>query len=80
MKAIDTQSNDRNVAIKIQVYNDEQESIIDEEYRILRDYSEHPNLPSFFGVYRKKGVDASDEIWFIIEVSAIYLFANMHQN
>lgn len=42
---------------------------INEEYRILRDFSSHPNLPDFLGVYRKKGSDNPDEIWFILEVS-----------
>lgn len=45
---------------------------INEEYRILRDFSSHPNLPDFLGVYRKKGDgDNPDEIWFILEVSTI---------
>lgn len=43
---------------------------INEEYRVLRDFSTHPNLPDFLGVYRKKGNDNNpDEIWFILEVS-----------
>lgn len=47
---------------------------INEEYRILRDFSSHPNLPDFLGVYRKKGdgVDNPDEIWFILEVRRIH--------
>lgn len=68
VKAIDTESNDKTVAIKIQLFEGEQRSIIDEEYRILRDYSEHPNLPNFYGVYRNKGDAKSDEIWFVLEV------------
>lgn len=43
---------------------------INEEYRVLRDFSSHPNLPDFLGVYRKKGDgDNPDEIWFVLEVS-----------
>lgn len=43
---------------------------INEEYRVLRDFSSHPNLPDFLGVYRKKGDgDNPNEIWFILEVS-----------
>lgn len=44
---------------------------INEEYRVLRDFSSHPNLPDFLGVYRKKSNDGDnpDEIWFILEVS-----------
>lgn len=42
---------------------------INEEYRILRDYSSHPNLPDFYGVYRKKFTTMqSDEVWFILEL------------
>lgn len=68
VKATDTGNNDNTVAIKIQTFEGEQISIIDEEYRILRDYSDHPNLPNFYGVYRNKQDDTSDEIWFILEV------------
>lgn len=68
-KAIDTQNNDRIVAIKIQPYRDELKYYIDEEYRVFRDYSSHPNLPNFYGVYRKKtDGDEPDDIWFILEV------------
>lgn len=56
------------VAIKIQLFVGEQRSIIDEEYRILRDYSDHPNLPNFYGVYRNKSDGKSEEIWFVLEV------------
>lgn len=56
------------MAIKIQKYEGDLKVHIEEEYRILRDYSTHPNLPDFFGVYRKKKSN-SDEIWFILEVS-----------
>lgn len=68
VRAIDTGSNDKTVAIKIQLFEGEQKAIIDEEYRILRDHSEHPNLPNFYGVYRNKGSGKSDEIWFVLEV------------
>lgn len=41
------------------------EKDISEEYRILRDLSSHPNLPSFFGTFlNKNGV----ELWFVMEV------------
>lgn len=73
LKAIDTESNDKTVAIKIQLFEGEQKVIIDEEYRILRDYSEHPNLPNFYGVYRNKGDGKSDEIWFILEVNCYFI-------
>lgn len=43
--------------------------IIDDEYRILRDFSEHPNIVDFYGVYRKRIKDGIDEIWFVLQVS-----------
>lgn len=69
VKAVDKQANDKIVAIKIQSFDGEQRHIIDDEYRILRDFSEHPNLLNFYGVYRKKNANGCDQIWFILEVS-----------
>lgn len=40
---------------------------IQEEYRILRDLSDHPNLPDFYGAYLKRG-RGGDEIWFVMQV------------
>lgn len=69
-RASDTQSAGKLVAIKIQRNTPEQEQYIQEEYRVLRDYSKHPNLPEFHGVYRKAAADGgADEIWFVLEVS-----------
>ncbi|XP_059618004.1 neither inactivation nor afterpotential protein C [Phlebotomus argentipes] len=67
-RAIDTQVNGRSVAIKVQSYDKELRIHIDEEYRVLRDFSNHPNLPQFYGVYRKRVPGGSDEIWFILEL------------
>lgn len=69
-RASDTQNGGKLVAIKIQRYEPEQQQYVQEEYRVLRDYSTHPNLPDFHGVYRKAAADGgSDEIWFVLEVS-----------
>lgn len=65
--AIDTESSGKKVAIKMQNLNRENIPYIQEEYRILRELSNHPNLPEFYGVYRKVG-EIDDEIWFSIEV------------
>lgn len=65
-RALDTDNNGRTVAIKIQRYEKDLITHINEEYRVLRDYSSHPNLPDFYGVYRKRGGDI-DEIWFVLE-------------
>lgn len=68
-RAIDTQTAGKVVAIKVQRYEPEQQAYIQEEYRVLRDFSSHPNLPDFHGVYRQpSGDDRADEIWFVLEV------------
>lgn len=68
-KAVDKQASNKTVAIKIQSFDGEQRHIIDDEYRILRDFNEHPNLLDFYGVYRKKVSGGCDQIWFVLEVS-----------
>ena len=59
------------MAVKIQKLFPESEPYIMEEYRILRDFSGHPNLPDFYGIYRRRSGKKSeyDQIWFIMQVS-----------
>ncbi|XP_037708144.1 neither inactivation nor afterpotential protein C [Drosophila subpulchrella] len=59
--------NDRIVALKIQHYDEEHQVSIEEEYRTLRDYCDHPNLPEFYGVYKLSKPNGPDEIWFVME-------------
>ncbi|ALC38813.1 ninaC [Drosophila busckii] len=59
--------NDRIVALKIQHYDEEHQVSIEEEYRTLRDYCAHPNLPEFYGVYKLCKPNGPDEIWFVME-------------
>ncbi|XP_058452551.1 neither inactivation nor afterpotential protein C [Malaya genurostris] len=66
-KAVDTNASNKTVAIKIQRYEGEMKTAIQEEYRVLRDYSKNANLLDFYGVYRKKIPGDVDEIWFILE-------------
>ncbi|XP_055589092.1 neither inactivation nor afterpotential protein C-like [Uranotaenia lowii] len=66
-KATDTKASNKNVAIKIQKYESDVKTAIQEEYRILRDHSNHGNLLDFYGVYRKKVPGEADEIWFVLE-------------
>lgn len=68
-EGIDQQAGNKKVAIKIQKLTPETQSLIVEEYRILRDFSGHPNLPDFYGIYRRRSAKKSeyDEIWFIME-------------
>lgn len=48
----------------------ESQSLIIEEYRVLRDFVSHPNLPEFYGVYRRRSGKKTeyDQIWFVMEV------------
>lgn len=42
---------------------------IEEEYLVLRDLSLHPNIPSFKGLYMKRGsLPEEDQLWFVMEV------------
>ncbi|XP_023317073.1 neither inactivation nor afterpotential protein C isoform X2 [Trichogramma pretiosum] len=60
----------RKVAVKIQKLTPETQPLIVEEYRVLRDFSNHPNLPDFYGVYRRRSGKKTeyDQIWFVMEL------------
>lgn len=48
---------------------------IEEEYMILKELSIHPNIPNFFGLYMKPGLDVeTDQLWFVMEVSVLNLW------
>ncbi|XP_011703378.1 PREDICTED: neither inactivation nor afterpotential protein C isoform X2 [Wasmannia auropunctata] len=68
-EGIDQQAGNKKVAIKIQKLTPETQSLIVEEYRILRDFAGHPNLPDFYGIYRRRSAKKSeyDEVWFVME-------------
>ncbi|XP_318814.5 neither inactivation nor afterpotential protein C [Anopheles gambiae] len=67
-RATDTQAGNKNVAIKVQKFEGETKTAIQEEFRILRDHSKHANLIDFYGIYRKKcPAGECDEIWFVLE-------------
>ncbi|XP_063883342.1 myosin-IIIb-like isoform X3 [Scylla paramamosain] len=56
------------VAIKIMENIGENLEEIEEEYLILRDLSIHPNLPSFIGIFFKRGaVREEDQAWIVME-------------
>lgn len=67
-KGIDKEANGKTVAIKIQRFDNDRRSIIDDEYRILRDFSGNQYFLDFYGVYRKHVPNGTDEIWFILQV------------
>ncbi|KAJ8686537.1 hypothetical protein QAD02_022331 [Eretmocerus hayati] len=68
-EAVDEEAG-RKVAIKIQKLTPESQPLIVEEYRVLRDYTNHPNLPEFYGVYRRRSGKKTefDDIWFVMEL------------
>uniref|UniRef100_A0A8D8MAI6 Neither inactivation nor afterpotential protein C n=1 Tax=Cacopsylla melanoneura TaxID=428564 RepID=A0A8D8MAI6_9HEMI len=65
-EALDTQNAGKKVSIKVQKINPEFIEDIKEEYRMLRDLSQHPNIPDFYGAYMKKHETHSD-IWFVMQ-------------
>lgn len=63
-------STGKNVAIKILESITDNLEEIEEEYLVLRDLSQHPNLPTFVGIFLRKGVSfEDDQLWFVMEVS-----------
>ncbi|KAF9811956.1 hypothetical protein SFRURICE_021313 [Spodoptera frugiperda] len=66
-RASDSQAAGKNVAVKIQTYTDENEDHIQEEYKILRDFTKHPNLIDFYGVFCEKS-EGVRKIWFVLEL------------
>ena len=60
--------------MKVQKLTPESQSLIIEEYKILRDFGSHPNLPDFYGIYRRRSAKKTeyDQIWFVMEVRIAY--------
>lgn len=71
-EATDTQSN-KKVAIKIQTLTPDNEICIQEELRILKEFSNHPNLPEFYGIFKQTADNGDVEIWLVMEVSIFLL-------
>ncbi|XP_048508226.1 neither inactivation nor afterpotential protein C isoform X2 [Athalia rosae] len=69
-EATDLQAGNKKVAIKIQQLTQETQALVVEEYRVLRDFAGHPNLPEFYGIYRKRSGKKSepDQVWFVMEL------------
>ena len=60
----------QHVAVKIMESIGDNIEEIEEEYLILRDLCLHPNIPSFYGLYLKRGKRREeDQLWFVMEVS-----------
>lgn len=59
----------RKVAVKILETIADNLEEIEEEYLVLRDLSVHPNLPTFVGIFLRKGTcTEEDQLWFVMEV------------
>nr|XP_034173064.1 neither inactivation nor afterpotential protein C isoform X2 [Osmia lignaria] len=69
-EAIDQQAGNKKVAVKVQKLTPESQSLIIEEYKVLRDFATHPNLPDFYGIYRRRSGKKTeyDQIWFVMEL------------
>uniref|UniRef100_A0A1B6LPF4 Neither inactivation nor afterpotential protein C n=1 Tax=Graphocephala atropunctata TaxID=36148 RepID=A0A1B6LPF4_9HEMI len=65
--ATDNEAGGKRVAIKIQKITKDRMDDIQEEYRVLRDLSSHPNLPDFYGVYLKRTRNG-DQLWFVMQL------------
>lgn len=68
-------SNGKKVAIKILESITDNLEEIEEEYLVLRDLSQHSNLPTFVGMFLQKGVCfEDDQLWFVMEVVFFFVF------
>ncbi|XP_059161590.1 myosin-IIIa-like, partial [Physella acuta] len=61
------------VAVKVMESVSEVVEEIEEEYQILRDLGDHPNMPKFYGIYLKRknmhlGDSGEDQIWIVMEL------------
>ncbi|KAB7503596.1 TRAF2 and NCK-interacting protein kinase [Armadillidium nasatum] len=57
------------VAIKVMENIGENLEEIEEEFLVLRDLSIHPNLPTFYGIFLKRGhKQEEDQAWLVIEL------------
>lgn len=58
----------KHIAIKILESINEVVEEIEEEYQILRDLGNHPNIPEFYGLYLKQDPQDEDQLWIAMEV------------
>lgn len=56
------------VAVKVLDSIHEKIEEIEEEYRVLHDLGNHPNIPRFYGIYLKPSTTDA-EVWIAMEVS-----------
>lgn len=66
--ALDKSAN-RRVAVKILESIPDNVEEIEEEFLVLRDLSNHKNIPSFVGIFLKRGsILEEDQLWFVMEL------------
>ncbi|KAK3908653.1 Neither inactivation nor afterpotential protein C [Frankliniella fusca] len=68
-EAQDTEASNMKVAVKVLQVDEDRLDDAREEYHVLRDLSDHPNLPDFYGAYAKR-TDEGDQVWFVMELCA----------
>ncbi|XP_072936347.1 neither inactivation nor afterpotential protein C-like [Epargyreus clarus] len=66
-KAIDNEAAGKEVCVKIQEYTEDREDYIQDEYKMLRDFTEHPNMVDFYGVFCDD-TEEIDKVWFVTEL------------
>lgn len=76
-RAKDSQAAGKAVAIKILVHTEESEPHIQDEYKILRDFTKHPNIVDFYGVFCDKS-EYIKKIWFVLEVCSYNLLLDSY--
>lgn len=71
-KASDNEENNKKVAIKTVIIQNDILTYLNEEYNILKELSTHFNLPDFYGCFKAER-NGNEEIWFVMEVSSLQL-------
>ncbi|XP_022116473.2 neither inactivation nor afterpotential protein C isoform X1 [Pieris rapae] len=66
-QASDDQAAGKSVAVKVINLTDTKEQHIHEECKILRDFTKHPNIIDFYGVFCERS-EYVKKIWFVIEL------------
>lgn len=68
-EAQDTEAGNMKVAVKVLQVDEDRLDDVREEYHVLRDLSDHPNLPDFYGTFVRRSEDG-DQVWFAMELCA----------
>ncbi|XP_050685382.1 neither inactivation nor afterpotential protein C isoform X2 [Leptidea sinapis] len=66
-QAADDQATGKVVAVKVINYTDTNEDHVQDEYKILRDFTKHPNIIDFYGVFCER-TEYVKKVWFVVEL------------